>query len=355
MDIPLLLIIIILLAFIFDYINGFHDSANSIATVISTKVLTPFQAVLWAAMFNFIAFFISKYLIGEFKVGNTIASSVNENFINLEVILAGLVAAIIWNLITWWYGIPSSSSHTLIGGFIGAALAHAGGFSGANGVDVINYVKVIPIFLFIFMAPFIGIFFGFAISAIIINLFKKSNPLKAERLFKKLQLISSAMLSLGHGGNDAQKVMGIIGAAVIYFHVQIEQDPFWINSTDRFDLFVNHWEWVPFTSFLIIGLGTLSGGWKIIKTMGTRITKVTPLEGVSAETAGALTLYLSEFLGIPVSTTHTIVGGIIGVGMTKRVSAVRWGVTISLVWAWILTIPVSAVIAAATYYIIMLF
>ncbi|MCO5231070.1 MAG: inorganic phosphate transporter [Chitinophagales bacterium] len=349
-DLPILLVIIIFLALVFDYINGFHDSANSIATIVSTKVLTPFQAVLWAAFFNFVAFFISKYLIGEFKVGNTIAKSVHENFITLEVILSGLVAAIIWNLITWWFGIPSSSSHTLLGGFMGAAIAHAGGLSAA-GVHVINYPKVIPVFLFIFLAPIIGMIMAFIITAIIINLFKNSNPAKAEKWFKRSQIVSSALLSLGHGGNDAQKVMGIIGAAVIFYHVQ-EGHAGWIESPDQFNHFVNEWEWVPFTSFLVIGLGTLSGGWKIVKTMGSRITKVTSLEGVSAETAGALTLYISEFLGIPVSTTHTITGSIIGVGITKRVSAVRWGVTINLVWAWILTIPVSAAIAALTYYLV---
>lgn len=353
MDLPLMLISIIVLALIFDYINGFHDSANSIAAVISTKVLTPLQAVAWAAFFNFVAFFISKYLIGEFKVGNTIANSVHENFINLEVILSGLVAAIIWNLITWWFGIPSSSSHTLIGGFIGAALAHAGGLTG-DGVHVINYIKVIPIFLFIFMAPAIGMFTALFLSAILANLLKKARPSKANKWLRRSQLVTSAMLSLGHGGNDAQKVMGIIGAAIIYYHIS-EGHTEWIESTDRFNLFVEEWAWVPFTSFLVIGLGTLSGGWRIIKTMGTRITKITPREGVAAETAGALTLYLSEFFGIPISTTHTMTGSIIGVGLAKRVSAVRWGITVNLIWAWIITIPFSATIAAITYKIVMLF
>lgn len=347
MNFPLLLILIIILAFVFDYINGFHDAANSIATIVSTKVLTPFQAVMWAAVFNFIAFFISKYWIGEFKIGNTIAKSVNEHFITLEVIFAGLLAAITWNLITWWFGIPSSSSHTLLGGFMGAALAHAGGFH-ANGFDVINYVKVIPTFLFIFAAPLIGMFIAFFITILIVHLFKRSNPYKAESWFKRLQLISSAAFSLGHGGNDAQKVMGIIGAAIIYWEAGR-------GNHLTFNQFVVQYSWVPFVSFLCIGVGTMSGGWKIVKTMGTRITKVTPLEGVSAETAGAITLYLSEHLGIPVSTTHTITGSIIGVGATKRLSAVRWGVTINLLWAWILTIPVSALMAAIFYYIVKLF
>lgn len=338
------LVIIIILALIFDYINGFHDAANSIATIVSTKVLTPFQAVIWAAFFNFAAFFVSMYIIGEFKIGNTIAKSVHENFINLEVIFAGLIAAITWNLLTWWFGIPSSSSHTLLGGFMGAALAHAGAFS-KDGIDVINYAKVVPTFLFIFLAPLIGMFIAFIITIIIINICRKANPYKADSWFRRLQLVSSALFSLGHGGNDAQKVMGIIGAAIIYNEKMN-------GHILSFSEFVNHYMWVPVASFTAIAIGTMSGGWKIVKTMGTRITKVTPLEGVSAETAGAITLYLTEHLGIPVSTTHTITGSIIGVGATKRLSAVRWGVTINLLWAWILTIPVSAILAALVYYLI---
>jgi PiT family inorganic phosphate transporter len=349
-----LLIIIIVLALIFDYINGFHDAANSIATIVATKVLTPFQAVVWAAFFNFLAYFISKYWIGEFKIGNTIAKSVNENFITLEVILAGLFAAIIWNLVTWKLGIPSSSSHTLLGGFMGAALAHAGALA-VNGVDVVNYVKVIPTIAFIFMAPLIGMMIAYFLTILIMMICRKANPSKADKWFKRLQLVSSALFSLGHGANDAQKVMGIIGAAVIYYHLNIDMDPSYVNAPDTFKHFVDDYAWVPFVSFSVIGLGTMSGGWKIVKTMGSKITKVTSLEGVSAETAGAMTLYVSEHFGIPVSTTHTITGSIIGVGITKRVSAVRWGVTINLLWAWVLTIPVSAVIAALVYYIISIF
>lgn len=348
----ILLIVIIVLALIFDFINGFHDAANAIATIVATRVLTPIQAVIWAAFFNFAAYFISKYWIG-FKIGNTISKTVNENFITLEVILAGILAAITWNLITWWFGIPSSSSHTLIGGFIGAAIAHVGAFA-QNGQDVIDYITVIPIFIFIFLAPVIGMVIAYFLTVLIMHICKRSSHKKAEKWFKRLQLVSSALFSLGHGGNDAQKVMGIIGAAVIFYHVQ-QGDAAWVNAEDRFSFFVDEYWWVPLTSFIVIGLGTLSGGWKIVKTMGTKITKVTPLEGVSAETAGAITLYLSEFLGIPVSTTHTITGSIVGVGITKRVSAVRWGVTINLLWAWILTIPVSALIAALIYYIILLF
>jgi PiT family inorganic phosphate transporter len=350
-----LLIIIIILALVFDYINGFHDAANSIATIVATKVLTPFQAVLWAAFFNFVAYFISKYWVGEFKIGNTIAKTVKEDFITLEVILAGLIAAIAWNLATWKLGIPSSSSHTLIGGFMGAALAHAFTIPGADFSTVINLAKVIPIVLFIFMAPLIGMVVAYVLTILILNICRKANPHKADKWFKRLQLVSSALFSLGHGANDAQKVMGIIGAAVIYYHTNIAIDVNYATAEDPFKYFVEHWGWVPITSFLMIGLGTMSGGWKIVKTMGSRITKVTSLEGVSAETAGAITLYTAEHLGIPVSTTHTITGSIIGVGITKRVSAVRWGVTISLLWAWILTIPVSALIAGIMYYIIKLF
>lgn len=376
---PLMLIVIVVLAIIFDYINGFHDSANSIATIVSTKVLTPFQAVLWAAVWNFAAFFLAKYIIGEFKIGNTIAKTVNEDFINLEVIFAGLIAAILWNLLTWWYGIPSSSSHTLIGGFIGAAIMNAwmgqysllaeaqpsmsffelttSSFKELIHIKIVKSEKVIPIFLFIFLAPIIGMLVSSIITIIIVNLCKKANPHKAERQFKRFQLVSSALFSLGHGTNDAQKVMGIIGAAIIYYKVKIDPDTVYLalESGDRFKHFVVDFWWVPFTSFLAIALGTMSGGWKIVKTMGTKITKVTPLEGVSAETSGAMTLFLAEQLGIPVSTTHTITGSIIGVGLTKRVSAVRWGITISLLWAWIMTIPISALIAGLTYMLVKLF
>lgn len=334
------LVIIIILALVFDYINGFHDSANSIATIVSTKVLTPFQAVIWAAVFNFAAFFVSKYWIGEFKIGNTVANWIHPEFITLEVVFAGLVAAICWNLFTWWFGIPSSSSHTLMGGVIGAALAHAGGIT-QSGKDVINYAKVIPTFLFIFLAPLIGMVLAFLIAILIINLCRKVMPRKAEKWFRRLQLVSSALFSLGHGGNDAQKVLGLIAAAMV--------------AHGNLDDIKHVPNWVPLACFTAIGLGTLSGGWKIVKTMGTRITKVTPFEGVAAETAGAITLYLAEYLSIPVSTTHTITGSIIGVGATKRLSAVRWGVTINLLWAWILTIPVSAVIAALVYYLLKLF
>ena len=394
-DFPILLLLIIALALIFDFINGFHDAANAIATVVSTKVLTPFQAVMWAALFNFVAYFIFK----DHGVGETIAKTV-KGAISLEVIMSGLIAAIIWNLITWWYGIPSSSSHTLIGGFTGAAVAAAGSFG------VINSPVMLKIIGFIVVAPILGLIMAFIISIWFLNSFKKGimpkvvalivmggtifllskvlitdpalmkthyesyflkvlfysqnfkwilvgfilislsifslflsnlNYRQSERWFKKMQLASSAAFSIGHGGNDAQKVMGIITVALI--------------SGGQIEKFKDMPNWVPLACYTAIALGTMSGGWKIIKTMGTRITKVTPFEGVAAESAGALTLFITEMLKIPVSTTHTITGAIIGVGATKRLSAVRWGVTINLVWAWILTIPVSALLAAIIYYI----
>jgi len=472
-----LLIIIIACALIFDYINGFHDAANSIATVVSTKVLSPFQAVVWAAFFNFVAFFLFK----DHGVANTIAKTVNKDFITLEVVLSGLIAAIAWNLFTWWRGIPSSSSHTLIGGFAGAAVAHA-------GIHSINPEPILKTVAFIVLAPLIGMIVAYIIAQWFLHSFRKTiwpklvsvcviigvflgisaaivtdtsqivgmkfdkefaGPgLKIENVFtsspaqkmgikkgdiilstdgqsvstkkemdlifrkhatadkisfqilrmdsehqvaseyhtthdsrvldvilygenlkwllvsliittmavstfflsrlnyatgtkvlKRLQLVSSAAFSIGHGGNDAQKVMGIIMAALVAY------DP----VTYQLEHMVT---WVPLACYSAISLGTLSGGWKIIKTMGSRITKVSPFEGVAAETAGAVTLFFTEQLKIPVSTTHTITGSIIGVGATKRLSAVRWGVTINLLWAWILTIPVSALIATIVYYIV---
>jgi PiT family inorganic phosphate transporter len=350
----ILLVIIIVFAIVFDLINGFHDAANSIATIVSTKVLTPFQAVVWAAFFNVVAFWVF-----DLKVANTVAKTVNNDSINLYVIIAGLVAAIFWNLLTWWFGIPSSSSHTLIGGFAGAAVAHARSF------DVINQSNILRTILFIFLAPIIGMLIAYLITVIIVNLCRKANPYKAERWFRRFQLISSAAFSIGHGGSDSQKVIGIIMAAMVVYGAYLSNNgmpiPDWAliqhaidaNGKERVTHVPN---WIPITCYTAIGLGTMMGGWRIVKTMGTKITKVTPLEGVAAETAGAVTLYgVSQGMGIPVSTTHTITGAIIGVGMTKRLSAVRWGVTINLMWAWILTIPVSGLMAALVYFIISIF
>jgi len=333
-----LLITIIVLAVIFDFINGFHDAANSIATVVSTKVLSPFQAVIWAAFFNFVAFFISKYLIGGFGIADTVSKTVEANMVTLPIIFSGLIAAIIWNLLTWWFGIPSSSSHTLIGGFAGAAIA-------ASGFHAIHTSIIIKIASFIILAPLIGMLMGNVITIITMYLARRSNPHKADKVFKKLQLVSSALLSIGHGLNDSQKVMGIIAAALIAFTTKNPNAPAWLHLTNIHDVS----DWVPITCFTAIALGTLSGGWKIIKTMGNNITKITPIEGFGAQTAGALTLFLTEIWKVPVSTTHTITGSIIGVGAVKRLSAVRWGVTKNLMIAWILTIPVSAALAALIY------
>lgn len=474
-----LLIVVIVIALLFDLVNGFHDAANSIATVVSTKVLSPFQAVLWAASFNILAFWVF-----DMSVGNTVAKTVDNSAIDLWVILAGLIAATFWNLLTWWLGLPSSSSHTLIGGFAGAAVAHA-------GFDVIASTEILKVVLFIFLAPFIGGIIAFVIALVTIQrnflkkMFwilllsgvtlymmlymieyldmkpimmyivvgmlivfiltyiwyqlvhgKKQSAMKESNMYKKLQLLSSAAFSLGHGGADSQKVMGIICAALMVFgnmeragqvteeipdflkvsevmeiayknengrhmlekpeyldgshvHVYSKGDTIyefesqqWVIAKDIINPnfaslmkpdFTNHFIegkllkgqsiktkvlsetmpfWIAFSCYLMIGIGTLMGGWKIVKTMGTKITKVTPLEGVCAETSGALTLFTVSQLGIPVSTTHTITGSIIGVGATKRLSAVRWGVTLNLLWAWILTIPVSAALAAGIYYLI---
>lgn len=373
-----LLIVVIVLAIIFDLINGFHDAANSIATVVSTKVLTPTQAVIWAAFFNFVAFWIF-----DLKVADTVAKTVHSEAINLEVVFAGILAAIFWNLLTWWYGIPSSSSHTLIGGFAGAAIAHAG------TIDVVNNESIIKTFLFIFLAPIIGLLIAYIITIIILIIAKRSHPAKATKWFKRLQLVSSALFSIGHGGSDSQKVMGIIAAAIIVFTTANPdfKEASWAKMTYAYEddktkekvslpegatykEYKKVYEeetghklkekiktipnWIPLLCYSAIALGTMMGGWKIVKTMGNKITKVTPLEGVAAETAGAVTLFgVSQGLGVPVSTTHTISGAIIGVGMTKRLSAVRWGVTINILWAWILTIPVSAVLAALFYYFLM--
>lgn len=448
-----LLIVIIILALIFDYINGFHDAANSIATIVATKVLTPFQAVLWAAFFNFLA-----YWVFGFGVADTVAKTAKTDSIDLTVILAGVIAAIVWNLFTWWKGIPSSSSHTLIGGFAGAAIAHAiaiHGFSDytvlEDGVQVtkhwyniVNWYKpgedgslpsgVSVIIAFIVLAPLLGMLISYFISiwlmyssqkniwpkiltvvlmllvaaflwsvyegyddikkprfesrfwavvfepanikwslvaiifysVAIFNLMFSSFPTaKAEKVLKRMQLLSSASFSLGHGGNDSQKVMGIIAAAVAVYlntHPHMNMSDGWLDlnvvlpsEKDGVKIDGVMPGWIPLTCYTVIALGTLSGGWKIVKTMGSKITKVTAFEGVVAESAGALTLFTTEHFKIPVSTTHTITGSIIGVGVTKRVSAVRWGVTVKLLWAWVLTIPVSALIAGLVYHLLKMF
>lgn len=329
-----LLFVVIALAIVFDFINGFHDAANSIATIVTTKVLTPFQAVLWAASWNFFAYFVAKHIIGEFGIADTVSKVVISQYVTLPIILSGLIAAITWNLLTWWLGIPSSSSHTLIGGFAGAAI-------GAAGFGSIHAGVIIKIASFIILAPLIGMIMAAVITLAILWTFRNVNQKKADSILKRLQLLSSGLFSLGHGLNDSQKVMGIIATAMI--------------ASGSIDSIESIPDWVPITCFSAIGLGTMMGGWRIVKTMGSKITKVSALEGVSAETAGALTLFLTEILKIPVSTTHTITGAIMGVGAVRRISAVRWGVTINLLWAWILTIPISALLAAVIYLAIKFF
>jgi PiT family inorganic phosphate transporter len=320
-----LVVIVVLAALVFDYINGFHDAANSIATVVSTRVLSPGQAVIWAAFFNFAAAFI---------FGTAVAKTVGSGMIDIKVvtssvILAGLIGAIVWDLITWFYGLPTSSSHALIGAYAGAAIAKAG----VAALIPSGWTKIL---LFIVLAPLIGFVLGFVIMVAIYWLMRPFAPSRVDRYFRKLQLVSAALYSLGHGANDAQKTMGIIAGALFAagyiseFHI-----PFWVEMA----------------AYSAISLGTLSGGWRIIHTMGSKITRLQPVGGFAAETAGAISIFAATALGVPVSTTHTITGAIIGVGSTRRLSAVRWGIAGQIVWAWVLTIPASAVIAGGMYYI----
>jgi PiT family inorganic phosphate transporter len=316
---------LILVALLFDYINGFHDAANSIATVVSTRVLTPGKAVIWAAFFNFVA---------AFTFGTAVAKTVGSGLVDISivtftVIFAGLVGAIIWDLITWYYGLPTSSSHALIGGYAGAAITKAGW----GAILLAGWTKTL---IFIVLAPLIGMSLGFLLMVAIMWTFSRTSPGRVDHWFRRLQLLSAAAYSLGHGGNDAQKTMGIIAGALFaggYIPVF------------RIDL------WVVLAAHAAIALGTLSGGWRIIHTMGSKITKLQPVGGFAAETAGAISLFTATHLGVPVSTTHTITGAIIGVGSIRRLSAVRWGIAGRIVWAWILTIPASALIAALTYWI----
>jgi PiT family inorganic phosphate transporter len=313
------------LVLIFDFINGFHDSANSIATVVSTKVLSPFAAVCLAAVFNFLAF-----LIFPLKVATTIGKGViNAEIVTLDLIAAAVTAAVIWNLITWWWGLPSSSSHTLVGGLVGAAIV-------SSGFESVIYSGVLKILLFIIIAPFLGMLLSYFISVLVLHIVKRSTPMGVDKHFRRLQLLSASAFSLGHGGNDAQKSMGIIWVAMIAVGK--------VSADSDISL------WIVLSCHTAIALGTLSGGWRIVKTMGQKITKLKPFEGFCAETAGALTLFSATHFGIPVSTTHTITGAIMGAGATKRVSAVRWGVTKNIFWAWILTIPISAALGAVLFF-----
>ena len=317
---------IILIALVFDFLNGFHDAANSIATVVSTRVMSPKAAVLWAAFFNFAALFV-------FGLG--VAKTLGKGMIDLkvvttEVVLGGLVGAIFWNLLTWYYGIPVSSSHALIGGYAGAAVARGGWSAILAG----GWTKTL---IFIVLSPIIGALLGFTLMVAVTWIFRKWHPYRLDTLFRRLQLLSAAFFSLNHGGNDAQKTMGIIaGLLVASGHQKEFGVPYW----------------VAFAAHAAIGLGTMFGGWRIVKTMGSKITKLQPLGGFCAETSGALSIGMATFAGIPVSTTHTITGAIMGVGATKRISAVRWGLAGNIVWAWILTIPASALVAALSYWAI---
>ncbi|MDP1622792.1 MAG: inorganic phosphate transporter [Bacteroidales bacterium] len=321
------LIVIIGLTLVFDFINGFHDSANSIATIVTTRVLSPFSAVLMAAFFNFIA-----YLVFKLHVATTIGKGVVEpDVINLTVIGSAVFAAIVWNLLTWWWGLPSSSSHTLVGGLVGAATAKA-------GIGAVVFSGLIKIAAFIVIAPLLGMIISFIISTVVMNICRNLPPAKVDKFFRRFQIISAAAFSLGHGGNDAQKSMGIIWVALIVSGLATKNSPI--------DL------WIVLSCHGAIALGTLVGGWRIVKTMGQKITKLKPFEGFCAETAGALTLFGATNLGIPVSTTHTITGSIMGVGVHKGLSAVKWGVTTTIFWAWVLTIPVSALIGTLTYFIL---
>ena len=317
---------LVALALAFDFINGFHDAANSIATVVSTRVLKPGQAVIWAAFFNFAA---------AFGFGTAVASTVGSGMIDIKVvtfavILAGLTGAITWDLITWYFGLPTSSSHALIGGYAGAAVARVG----QSALIASGWTKTL---IFIVLAPGIGLLLGLTFMTAILWLFRGFAPSRVDRWFRRLQLVSAALYSLGHGANDAQKTMGIIAGALFAGG---------LISEFRIDL------WVILSAHAAIALGTLSGGWRIIHTMGQKITRLQPVGGFAAETAGAVSLFTATALGVPVSTTHTITGAIVGVGATRRLSAVRWGIAGQIVWAWILTIPASAAIAAATFYLL---
>ena len=318
-------IFLVIVALVFDFINGFHDSSNSISTIVSTRVLSPKYAVLWAAFFNFVA---------AFFIGTAVAHTIGRGIIHLNivdnlVILSALSGAIIWNLTTWYYGLPSSSSHALIGGLIGAGIAKA-------GTSTLVWSGIIKTTVFIVLSPAIGMFLGFFFMVLSMNLNRNSNMARSDKLYRKLQFVSSAIYSLGHGMNDAQKTIGII--AIVLYSKGL------INSSFNIPY------WIIIMCYSTIALGTMFGGWRIVKTMGTKITKLRPMGGFSAEAAAACSIIGASIAGIPVSTTHTITGAIVGVGATKRLSSVRWGVAGNIIWAWILTIPIAAIISAITYY-----
>jgi PiT family inorganic phosphate transporter len=321
------LLLLTLLALFFDFLNGFHDSANSIATVVATRVLSPKYAVLWAAFFNFVAF-----LFFGLHVAGTIGKGIIDiHIVDSNIILATLIGACAWNLITWYLGLPTSSSHALMGGLVGAALVKV-------GQSGLVYKGIIKTVLFIVVSPLLGMLLGTAIGIIVFWSFRKSTPVKVDHIFRKGQLVSAAAYSLGHGGNDAQKTMGII--AGLWFSAGLLGTEFHIPL------------WMVLTCHGAIALGTLSGGWRIVKTMGNKITRLRPVDGFCAETGAAISLFIASALGIPVSTTHTITGAIVGIGSLRRISAVRWGVAGQIVWAWVITIPAVGLISALAYYLI---
>ena len=336
----LYILLIVVVALVFDFINGFHDSANSIATIVATRVLSPGVAVLWAACFNFLAAFV---------VGTAVARTIGKGLVHPavldpHVILAALAGAIAWNLITWYFGLPSSSSHALMGALGGAAIAKAG----ASALIAAGWVKPI---LFIFLSPLVGMTLSVGLTVLLAWTLHRQQPGPVDRAFRRLQLLSSALFSIGHGANDAQKTMGIIVGLLASSQQLFEGRTGWLahfhlTTMDRVPL------WVEFAAYSAISLGTALGGWRIVKTMGARITRLRPFGGFCAETAGGITLLLNSAFGIPVSTTHTITGAIVGVGMTQRVSAVRWGVAGRIVWAWILTIPMAAAMAGLSYLVL---
>jgi inorganic phosphate transporter, PiT family len=327
---------LLFLAFAFDYMNGFHDAANSIATVVSTGVLRPGQAVVFAAFFNFIAYFVFHLSVAA-TIGKGI---VMPNVVDTHVIFGALVGAITWNIVTWYYGIPSSSSHALIGGIVGAVIAK----SGASSLIATGVLKIVA---FIFISPFLGFVLGSLMMVAVAWVCRRAKPSQTDRWFRRLQLVSAAAYSLGHGGNDAQKTAGIIWLLLIAATTAgVQGLPTWMMATKDYLPI-----WVVIACYVCIGAGTMFGGWRIVKTMGQKITKLKPVGGFCAETGGAITLFTATAMGIPVSTTHTITGAIVGVGSTHRMSAVRWGVAGNIVWAWIFTIPASAFVAAVAYWL----
>jgi PiT family inorganic phosphate transporter len=342
--ITVLVIFIIAVALIFDYTNGMHDAANSIATVVSTRVLSPGVAVVWAAFFNFIAFAVFGTAVAKMIGGGMVDLSPIPKELHLYVLLAGLVGVITWNLITWWLGLPTSSSHALIGGYAGAAVC-ASLVVGSGGSAVIIAKGWYLTLIFIIGAPLLGLTLGLTLMTSVYWLFKRTPISTVDKLFRVGQLFSAAAYSLGHGGNDAQKTMGIITAVLVAGGMLAKSAD---GKLPEIPL------WVVLSAHAAIGLGTLTGGWRIVKTMGSKITKLQPVGGFCAETGGAITLAIATHFGIPVSTTHTITGAIVGVGATKRLSAVKWGVAGKIVWAWVLTIPMSGLIAALTYLIVLM-